>query len=125
MEPFEDYYEILQVHHLAEPEIIKAAYRRLALTYAPDVNKSPDANAKMVRFNAAYAILNDPVKRKRYDVDWLQRKSSPASPGINTTSSKPKPIVEPLSIQFKKVTPGTVKRASFLVINAGGPYSKI
>lgn len=36
-----DYYEILQVHVNAEPEIIKAAYKRLSIKYHPDVNKIP------------------------------------------------------------------------------------
>lgn len=36
----EDYYRILQVHYLAEPEIIESAYKRLAKKYHPDVNKN-------------------------------------------------------------------------------------
>ena len=121
MADFEDYYEILQVHFLAEPEIIKAAYKRLALKYAPDVNKSPDANARMVRINAAYAILSDPDKRKKYDAEWIKRKQGPQRPGTD----KPKPTVEPNHIQFTDVKPNEVKQASFLILNAGGSYKKI
>ena len=36
----EDLYEILQVHPSAHPEVIQAAYRRLALLYHPDHNPS-------------------------------------------------------------------------------------
>jgi curved DNA-binding protein CbpA len=121
MADFEDYYEILQVHFLAEPEIIKAAYRRLGLMYAPDVNKSPDANARMVKINAAYAILNDPDERKKYDSEWIKRKQGPQRPGTD----KPKPTVEPNHIQFTDVKPNEVKQASFLIFNAGGSYKKI
>ncbi|MCX5799662.1 MAG: DnaJ domain-containing protein, partial [Proteobacteria bacterium] len=54
MKPFEDYYEILQVHHLAEPEVIQAAYRKLAQKYHPDIDKSPAAVERMKKINIAY-----------------------------------------------------------------------
>ena len=63
----EDYYEILQVHHAAEPEVIEAAYRRLLRMYHPDVNKSAEAHDKTVQLNRAYETLRDPTKRAAYD----------------------------------------------------------
>lgn len=42
-----DYYKILQVHNLAEPEIIESAYKRLARKYHPDVNPNADADEMM------------------------------------------------------------------------------
>jgi len=63
----EDYYKILQVDPAAEPEVIAAAYRRLAIKYHPDTNESPDAKARMQRINEAYAILSDPAGRASYD----------------------------------------------------------
>jgi len=62
-----DYYEILQVSPNAEPEVIAAAYRRLARKYHPDVNKSPQAAKRMKQINVAYEILRDPAKRAAYD----------------------------------------------------------
>lgn len=62
-----DYYEILQVSPNAEPEVIKAAYRRLARKYHPDIDKSPEAAERMKEINAAYDILSDPAKRAAYD----------------------------------------------------------
>lgn len=62
-----DYYEILQVSPNAEESVIKAAYRRLALTYHPDTSKNPVASAKMTDINEAYGILSNPVKRAAYD----------------------------------------------------------
>ena len=43
---WKDYYEILQVHPLAEQEVIAAAYRRLAMKYHPDRNKDPGAEGQ-------------------------------------------------------------------------------
>lgn len=62
-----DYYEILGVPRNASQEEIKAAFRRLARQYHPDVNKSPDAEEKFKEINEAYAVLSDAEKRARYD----------------------------------------------------------
>ena len=77
----EDLYAILQVHPAAEPEIVEAAYRRLARMYHPDVNKSPHAHAIMTRINRAYEILKDPPKRAQYDREraYRQRQAQPAA----------------------------------------------
>jgi curved DNA-binding protein CbpA len=63
----EDYYKILQVDPSADPEVITAAYRRLAVKYHPDTNPSPDALPRMQRINEAYAVLSDPKQRAVYD----------------------------------------------------------
>jgi hypothetical protein len=62
-----DYYALLQVAPGADPEVISAAYRRLALRYHPDRNAGTDAAAMMVRINEAYEVLSDPRKRAAYD----------------------------------------------------------
>ena len=58
-----DYYKILQVDPSAEPEVIDAAYKRLALKYHPDTNQSPDSRLRMQDLNRAYEILRNPKKR--------------------------------------------------------------
>lgn len=63
----EDYYKILQVDPAAEPEVIAAAYRRLAIKYHPDTSQSPDAKARMQRINEAYAVLSGVASRAAYD----------------------------------------------------------
>ena len=78
-----DYYEMLQVHFLAEPEIIKAAYKRLAAKYHPDVNKYPEAEEIMKRINIAYSVLSDPVKRAEYDLNYRQKSNCRDSQGSN------------------------------------------
>ena len=63
----DDWYVILQVDAAAEPEVVEAAYKRLAHKYHPDVNADPDATATMQRLNEAYEVLSDPKKRSAYD----------------------------------------------------------
>ncbi len=63
-----DYYEILGVPRNATKEEIKAAYRRLAMQYHPDRNKSPDAAEKFKEISEAYAVLSDDEKRRQYDM---------------------------------------------------------
>ncbi|MDW8275717.1 MAG: DnaJ C-terminal domain-containing protein [Candidatus Nitrosocaldus sp.] len=62
-----DYYEVLGVSRNASKEEIKQAYRRLALKYHPDRNKSPDAEEKFKLISEAYAVLSDDEKRRLYD----------------------------------------------------------
>ncbi len=69
MPVLEDYYRILQVHFLAEPEVIESAYKRLAKKYHPDVNKTLGADFRMKKINEAYDTLRDDEKRKAYDAE--------------------------------------------------------
>ncbi len=62
-----DYYKILGVDKNASADDIKEAYRKLALKYHPDVNKSKEAEEKFKEINEAYAVLSDSEKRKQYD----------------------------------------------------------
>ncbi|MGI9146339.1 MAG: J domain-containing protein [Chloroflexota bacterium] len=63
----EDLYRTLQVAPGADLETIRAAYRRLARLYHPDLNPRPEAAARMRAINAAYAVLSDPARRATYD----------------------------------------------------------
>lgn len=62
-----DYYEVLGVSKTDSPETIKSQYRKLALKFHPDRNKSPDAAEHFKEVSEAYAVLSDPEKKKIYD----------------------------------------------------------
>src|SRR3972149_2062481 len=62
-----DYYEILGVDRNASNDDLKAAFRRLARQYHPDVNNAPDAEERFKEINEAYAVLSDADRRAAYD----------------------------------------------------------
>ena len=63
-----DYYNILGVSNTAKDDEIKKAYRKLALKFHPDKNKSPDAEEKFKEIGAAYEVLLDGMRRCIYDL---------------------------------------------------------
>ena len=88
-----DFYLILQVQPSAEPEVIQAAYRRLARKYHPDVDQND--SAQMQELNEAYEVLSSPDKRAAYDRwcrsrQWSPTSAKPTSPPI-WTSPAPRP----------------------------------
>ena len=64
---YKDYYAILGLKRDATADDIKAAYRRLARKYHPDVSKEKDAEEKFKEMAEAYETLKDPEKRAAYD----------------------------------------------------------
>jgi len=62
-----DFYEVLGVSRNATEADIKRAYRKQALQWHPDRNKSADANERFKEINKAYEVLSDPKKREVYD----------------------------------------------------------
>lgn len=67
METKRDYYDILGVNKQASIQDIKKAYRKKALEYHPDRNKSSDAEARFKEVNEAYEVLSNQQKRQTYD----------------------------------------------------------
>ncbi|HSN17069.1 MAG TPA: DnaJ C-terminal domain-containing protein [Gammaproteobacteria bacterium] len=64
---YTDYYEVLGVKRDATEAQIKAAYRKLAHKYHPDVSKEKGAEQKFKEVAEAYQTLKDPEKRAAYD----------------------------------------------------------
>lgn len=62
-----DYYQLLNISKTAAELDIKSAYRKLALKFHPDKNKTPGAADVFKALSTAYACLSDAQKRKMYD----------------------------------------------------------
>ena len=64
---YKDYYATLGVDRNATQDQIKAAYRKLARKYHPDVSKEAGAEEKFKEVSEAYETLKDAEKRAAYD----------------------------------------------------------
>ena len=62
-----DYYEVLGFSKDAQINEIKSQYRKLALKFHPDRNKSSEAAEHFKEISEAYAVLSDTKKRQLYD----------------------------------------------------------
>lgn len=62
-----DYYDVLGIKKSATEDDVKKAYRKQALRYHPDKNKSPGAEDAFKEVAEAYEVLSDPEKRAVYD----------------------------------------------------------
>lgn len=63
-----DYYEVLNLRKGTSEKEIKAAYKKLARKYHPDVNPGDkNAEATFKDISEAYQVLSDPKKRVMYD----------------------------------------------------------
>ena len=62
-----DYYEVLGVTKSTSPDEVKQQYRKLALKFHPDRNKSSEAPEHFKEISEAYGVLSDPEKKQVYD----------------------------------------------------------
>lgn len=83
-----DHYRILEVSPTATREEIRAAYKRLAKMYHPDINKSASAHTLFQHISESYRILYDPGARARYDAtrtaSYTYREYAPQDPEPRT-----------------------------------------
>ncbi len=80
----EDLYRILEVEPHADLRALRAAYRRLARRYHPDITDDAAAARRMSEINRAWAVLRDPVQRAAYD-----RSRAAPTPGYAAPRSAP------------------------------------
>ena len=83
----DDYYQVLGVSPDASTPEIRRAYRRLARQHHPDRSPEPDGPQRFRTLADAYAVLNNPARRARYDhtIHPPARQDAPrASPGLRT-----------------------------------------
>lgn len=82
---YKDYYKILGLPKTASEKEIKAAYRKLARKFHPDVNQSDKgAEEKFKNVGEAYEVLSDLDKRAKYDQygeQWKAYSQSGPGPG--------------------------------------------
>lgn len=77
-------YELLGISKSASATEIKKAYHKLARAYHPDVNPDKAAAEKFKTITAAYELLSDPEKRKRYDNGEIDENGNPTPFGFGT-----------------------------------------
>jgi curved DNA-binding protein CbpA len=86
-----DHYALLGVGSDASAREIRRAYRRLARRHHPDVNPRPDGHSRFAELAHAYAILNDPAERARYD-EMLRRPALASPPATPRAPVVPQPF---------------------------------
>lgn len=83
MDKFTDYYAVLGVDANASTSVIKAAFKKLALQYHPDIYKGSDAQERMRLLLLAYQTLNNPAARQTYDAHRSEHVSGVAAPRVH------------------------------------------
>ena len=85
---FKNYYHILGVEQFADPETVRAAFRKLARQHHPDLNAGNAlAEEKFKEINEAYEVLGNPDKRAMHDATLKAMQGLGA--GKTTASKKP------------------------------------
>jgi curved DNA-binding protein CbpA len=85
-----DPYKVLQVVPTAEQEVLRAAFRALALKYHPDHEASSRASRRMQELNEAYALVRDAAARAEFD-----RAQVRSAPNFMTAVANSKPESSP------------------------------
>ena len=104
MKTVHTHYDNLKVARNAPIEVIRAAYKSLAVKYHPDKNPNdPEALRIMTVINSSYAVLSDPQKRTSHDV-WISTEES-ANVRQDTSEREQQATAEP-EIEFPPIVAG-------------------
>jgi len=91
MAKWTDWYQVLQVQHFADKEVIQAAYKKLCLKHHPDCTPSDDDGEMIRKLNMAYEVLGNDDKRQKYDKQW--HKHNKPSTGFASPASSTSPVI--------------------------------
>ncbi|KAG1055506.1 hypothetical protein G6F46_010494 [Rhizopus delemar] len=119
-----DYYKVLKVDKKCTEVEVKKAYRKLALKFHPDKNKTPGADEAFKLISKAFTVLSDPQKRAVHDAgggDPEQRGNAGFS-NFRTQSYGASPFGEEISPEelFNMFFGGGMGRGA-AQFNFGGP----
>lgn len=103
-----DYYQALQIPPSASAAQIRKAYRKLAMEVHPDKNNTQQASAQFVMISEAYAVLSNPVQRKKYD--QARFAGQQATRRIATTPEEIRLMGHELVQRIKKNNPDRINR---------------
>ncbi len=95
MKTIQDYYAILGVSPEAHSEDVKAAYRRAARRFHPDVNTNPGAAAQFRDIAEAYDVLGSDTNR--YDYDMVLNRDGLPYPYYSLRITPSKRVLKPLT----------------------------
>lgn len=101
------HYELLRVPPDASREQLRQAFRALSKRYHPDTTDLPAAEAELVfrQLRQAYAVLNDPIARSRYDGE-LRRRAEILAPAVSTGVMAPSPRSQPRGAEVRRALSG-------------------
>jgi len=83
-----NFYSALGLNSSATAEEIRRAYRTLARRYHPDVNPGQESSDKFKLVSEAYRTLQDPARRKDYDLKLELHERIKAEEKLRTYASK-------------------------------------
>lgn len=107
---FRDYYQQLGIARSATHSEVRAAFRRLARQYHPDVAADKKAaEEKFKEINEAYEVLGDPERRRKFDAyrarGWFQEASTTPDPAPPFPSAAPPPSAAAAASEAKAAPP--------------------
>lgn len=112
----DDHYRVLGVARDAGTPEIRRAYRRLARQHHPDHDPRPESHERFRALADAYAALNDPARRARYD--RAMRPARPYTRPVRAAGSTLRGVLElsAREAQLAAVTPLTLTTTHGAVI---------